>query len=399
MLGLEAERTSYCEVLKAYVGSKRRTYERAYQAVQGPRFYKQWAMVKMFVKPDKYAANVIRSKAPRAIQYRDPAFNLMVATYLRPLEHNYYEFKDKFDLRVVAKGLNNIERAQNLVDAAAMFENPVFVLLDHSKFDSHVRVEHLKFVHSIYHSVYKSRFLKFLLTHQIRNRGVTKGGIRYTVKGTRMSGDYDTALGNTLLNHYMLWKVFKLVKHHILLDGDDSVVVMEMRDLPQIDFGLFDRMGMKTEWSVATEIEDVEFCRSKLLPLDPPRFAREAHRALSNQSISLRTYSGKDAWQRYLAGVGAGEMAASNGVPILGPCARKLAALHTNPIYDPSYGFKGTPGDYIEPTMDARIAYWKAWGITPQEQLQIEADYVTPELEDGHLKLSNVDWYESCPAC
>lgn len=392
-LNISAFKMSHRSVVNSYVGAKRRTYERAYEHIKGPRYIRQWAAISSFVKPDKYPLGVIADKAPRMIQFRTPMYNLLLASYLKPYEHAYYAHVDFTGLQVVAKGLNNLQRAANIVEASLHFNAPIYVLCDHSKFDSHVQVPHLRFLHALYRACYPDSYLRLLLSYQINNRGYTKHGIKYRVKGTRMSGDYDTALGNTLLNHYMIHTVFGRVKHHALIDGDDSVIIIEARDLCLVNFDLFRVMGFNTVTQVVNELNDVEFCRSRLLTTEPPRFAREPRRALSNMSVSLKEYTGNDAWRRYLAGMGLGELAVSNGVPILGPIAAKLSSLHTKPIFDSDYGHKGVFDQLVPITDDVRLQFYHMYGITPEVQIIIESEYLTPDLVCGKLNVANETSY------
>lgn len=196
-----------------------------------------------------------------------------------------------------------------------------------------------------------------------------------------MSGDYDTALGNTLLNHYILSVVFRNVKHHILLDGDDSVIVMEKHQLHLLDFSEFDKLGMTTTYEVVHELDQVEFCRSKLIGLDDvPRFARDWRRATANMGVTVRNYPDKESWLRYFAGVGMGELAASNGVPIIGPLAVHLSKLHGKPIMLDEYKFKGAFTSWAPITDEVRDAYYKQWDVSPEMQLHYENELCNPEM-------------------
>lgn len=383
MIKVDATRVTYSSVVADYSGGKRRMYEAARIHVLGPKYMKLWSKVQMFVKPDKYPRAQIHSKAPRAIQYRSPMYNLMLASYLKPYEHAYYNHTDEYGLKVVAKSLNNLERAQNIVEASKLFDNPVFVLCDHSKFDSHVKPEHLKLIHKLYLNCYKSKQLAQLLKQQLINKCYSKGGISYTVKGTRMSGDYDTALGNTLLNHYILNAVFRNTKHHILLDGDDSVIVMPKEHLQYVDWSEFSRMGMTTTYEVVDDLKKVEFCRSRLIDVHrTPRFARDWRRAAANMGVTIQNYPNQDAWLRYYAGVGLGELAASSGVPIIGVLAQKLSSLHTKPIMLPEYRFKGEFKHWATIDDTVRLDYYEQWGVTPREQELIEMDIINSDLKE-----------------
>lgn len=376
MLDIEtvsADKIGKLAVVNSYRGAKKNMYYRALLNVRESLDFNNWKRVRMFVKPDKYEADEVSRKEPRAIQYRSPEFNLLVAAHLRPLEHAYYEqLKSEVGLRVIAKGLNNHERASNIVQASELFENPVYLLLDHSKFDSHVRQEHLKWVYRQYYKSTRNRFLRYLTSMMLVNRGYTKHGIKYKILGTRMSGDYDTALGNTLINLGILRAYTKGIRAHILLDGDDSVIVMEKRDLCRLDDSVFGKMGMTTEKNVVYELQHVEFCRSLLLPLEKPVFARDYRRALSHMQVSEKWYDGKYRL-RYLSGMARGELAASAGVPVIQAYAEALAGLSSQFVVDEQRLAAYGVGESLEVTDEARIAYYEAYGISPTEQLQMES--------------------------
>lgn len=387
-LNIRPHQVSYDTIINHYTGPKRKRYIAAAAEIKlrglTDEFIQYIGLVSMFVKPDKYSEFDVWSKKPRAIQFRNPCYTLALSSLLHTIEQQYYQTVDWTGQRVVAKGLTNIERATNIVEASKLFDKPVYLLLDHSKFDAHVRVEHLRWLHGFYKWCYRGqpsrvKLLDKLLKQQINNKCFTKNGIRYTVRGTRMSGDTDTSLGNTLLNHYMMTIVLTM-KHHLLVDGDDSVVVIEERDLPKFNLDKFRSLGMHTECQIVRELYDVEFCRSKLLPLDPPRFAREPRRALSNLNVCLKNYQGK-AVLRHVAGLGLCEAAASQGVPILGPIAHKMAACSDRKLYDDDAWYRhyvDGPIKEMEITDEARLAFMLAYGITPAQQVMVEQAYQTP---------------------
>nr|WKV34071.1 MAG: RNA-dependent RNA polymerase [Riboviria sp.] len=384
-------RVSFEHLVSRYTGAKRRLYQKAAELLDFDRNERSWSVVSMFVKAERIPTSDLDSKAPRAIQFRKPQFNLLLASYLHPLELAAYQMTGVIGLRMVAKGLNNLQRASLLVEASNSFRDPLYIMLDHSKFDSYVNKFHLKYCHIIYNKVFSDPYLRYLLHFQVNNRGWTKGGIRYSVEATRMSGDFDTGMGNTLINLLVIRAWFNNFKHYMLVDGDDAVLIVEKLDAQYLDSKHFSRMGFETQLSYTTELEGVEFCRAKLLLLDPPRFAREPWRALSHLSSSLKSYSGSGI-PRYLAGIGLGELAASNGVPIIMPIALKMSTLSKKPIYDEGYIVRyGDAGKLAPITSAARIAYWLAWGITPTEQERIEAEY-TPNWHAGLH-----EWFNSLP--
>lgn len=370
-----------------YTGGKRRVYLRAREMVKLYGFEKRFANISMFVKPDKYYHDDVANKAPRAIQFRSPMYNILVGCYLKPFEHAIYA-TELLGARIIAKGLNNVDRARNIVQASQLFANPLYLLVDHSKFDSHIRTEMLKELHKLYVKQAGDEYLRYLLSFSIVNKGYTKAGIRYSVNGTRMSGDYDTGLGNTIINIAVLKAYLGRVKHHMLVDGDDSVVIIEASDYASLKFNVFDKMGFKTEMQVVDQLVEVEFCQAKLLPVDPPRFARDYKRVFSKMQVSNKMYDCKTV-PRYVAGLGLGELAASNGVPMVDPMARKIALLSDRPIFTDDYHSRtyGEAGEALTITAEVRAAYCQAWGYSIAEQLAIERSDFT--LISALLKSDN----------
>lgn len=310
----ELERMAMLAVVNSYRGGKRRLYNRAMHEVKNFGLGKTDHHVRMFVKPDKISMSEINTKAPRAIQYRNPRYNLVLATYLKPYEHAFYELVGSDGLRVVTKGLNNVEIAKLMLDKAALYENPVYINCDHSKFDSTINVDHLKFEHMIYNRTFPS--LKNLLRKQLKNRGYTRSGIHYKVVGTRMSGDYNTSLGNSLLNRAVLESWLKNIKHSLILDGDDSVIIVEAKDVHKLDLSHFEKCGFTTTTDLCYDITEVEYCKKRLVMSDPPILMRSPLRVLSNMAICTRNYGG-EGFKRWAYGVMECERLMHPGVPIL----------------------------------------------------------------------------------
>lgn len=388
---------SKLEFINNYSGAKKRSYSNAYHTLQQSVSFDALSRIKMFVKPDKLTIDKAETGAPRAIQYRTPEFNLLVGRWLKPYEEALYEqLKAPTGFKAIAKGMNNYQRAANIAEAAKLFQCPVFLLLDHAKFDSCVHKLLLKWTHRQYNRAFRNAFLRFLLSKTLINRCKSANGVKYKVEGTRMSGDYDTALGNCLVNFLLLTSWLKGVYHHVLLDGDDSVVIVELKDLERVlaNFGHFAKMGFDTEMQVVYNINEVEFCRAKFLDIEPPRFARDPVRVMSNWNVA-NSFVAPEMLSRYLAGVGIGELACNAGVPILGPCARKLADLHTKPILQDSYRYAyGVDIGTELVSDDARLAFEDTFGISAREQLLIESEFAPSGVGDCARLLSH---YESLP--
>lgn len=282
------------------------------------------AFVKSFVKFEKYEE---AGKVPRIIQSRGVKYTAHLATFLAPLEHAVYStrYSNNDNIRGFAKGRNARQRAYDLLNLVYAKLSRFFEI-DHSKFDSLISVKHLKLIHYFYLKMFSGHkdkwYLKKLLAMQLKNIGITRGGIFYKCKGRRMSGDFDTGLGNSILNYLILKYVFRMVRNRIYVDGDDSVVAIDNRDLTKEDvLAMLAKTGMRSTVTVKDDIEDVEFCQSKILDtVCGPILARNPFRAISRMCWALKSQIDKIA---YLSTNAFGEMHSSSGVPIIFDFAKK----------------------------------------------------------------------------
>nr|QJI53482.1 MAG: hypothetical protein 2 [Riboviria sp.] len=322
---IPSERMSYDEVIRCYRGAKKRMYTFAKLELVKYGLRSSDANVRMFVKFDKYDAEEIATKAPRAIQYRHARYNLVLASYLKSFEAKFYQLPSKNGLRVITKGLNPVEVAGLLLEKSRLFDEPVYLSCDHSKFDSSVNVDHLKFEHGIYNKVFKDTQLKFLLKKQLYNKGFSRNGIRYSVLGTRMSGDYNTGLGNCLLNRAVLESMLIGLKHEIMLDGDDSIVIVERRDLRKVDLDHFRRCGFTTEVTQTEDISEVTYCKRRLCHSNPPMMVRNPIRAMSNMAVTAYNY-GALGFKYWALGALECERLSNPGIPIFRkfPVAKRI---------------------------------------------------------------------------
>lgn len=280
----------------------RKRYQHAY--LNPPASIKLAALVRMMIKYEKMHK---LKKAPRAIQYRSTWFTLMYARYVLPMEQALYGMcLDHPGIRTFAKGRNNAERAADLRAAYEVYKNPIIILDDKTAFDSSIGPCHLEYVHNIIRACFgKHRLLEQLMKHQLFNRGWTRGGIKYECIGRRMSGDADTALGNSLIN-YMALKYAYGEAAIVYCDGDDSVVF-----LPQPTEAK-PGTGFKTETVVVENFEDIEFCQC--YPRSDERgwiMSRHPLRAMTRMSVSC----GKPVTASYATTIGIGEVRAQPGCP------------------------------------------------------------------------------------
>lgn len=297
------------------IASRPNRMRKRYLAVRDREVTKADSRVAMFIK---YELMHDPSKAPRAIQFRSSAYTASLARFLIPVEHAFYNLTpaDNAGFRFAAKGRNALQRGSDLRMMYEHYSNPVIYLADHSKFDSCVSAEHLRLEHELYRACYSSRFLSWLLNMQLSNVGFTGSGIKYSCDGRRMSGDANTALGNTVINYIVLRYMFGPCAI-IYVDGDDSVVFMPNAMTPKTA-----GTGFNTKIEVVNHFSDIEFCQSQpvmttngwVMCKNPLRAVARASRRCGNQKLDMRNY---------LFTIGVGEGYASSQMPILSALAHR----------------------------------------------------------------------------
>lgn len=370
---------SHWKIARLYVGGKRRVYLRACEFIDAESFGKSFdARVSMFIKPDKYPVSEIEQKPPRAIQFRTPKYNLMLGSYLKDLEHQFYGVSTgPSGTRDIAKGTNVQQRAFLLLQKQDSFKDPVFLNIDYSKMDSCVRVEHQVAMFKWYLWHFPSKLLRALLNAQLRNSCRTKSGIRYGMRGTRCSGDFNTGFENTLLN----WVVLRYVSFvadvvvELFLDGDDSFIIMEKGDAAKFkqQLHLFGQLGFEAKCNWAGHISELEFCHTKLIEGPIPTMARDPVRALAHLNVSLRHYPAK-VWPRLAQSRYLCEIYSNPGMPVLGPICRRLLP-DVKPLWDADTWAKFTANvdvRFVGITAATRQSYWRAWGLDPYDQELLE---------------------------
>lgn len=339
------------------------------------------ARVSAFVKVEKWQHDFLDLKPPRLIQYRTYEYCAELSRYLLAIEEKLWAFQER-GLCPFAKSMNTFRTASTIVSMAADFEDPVFVLADHSKFDSCVTRPWIWLEHQFYQTLMPSDTLDELMEMQYFNRCITKHGIRYECEGRKMSGEYNTSLGDTLINYCILKDVFSGVVHRLLLNGDDSVIVVERVDLESLDLSaeLWAGYGFKTTWKVVDTIEEVEFCQSSPIEVRPGvwRMVREPRRAISRSLISSKRYQGQ-AWYKLVAAMGHSELACGDGVPMMQAWGRALlrAAKGAEPLAT-ELSRRARLERSLDPepkpiTDRARVSFEAAFGIGRDEQLNFES--------------------------
>lgn len=381
--------------LSYYEGRKRAVYEGAIKSLGVRPLTRRDAYLSTFVKAEKINFSSKADPAPRVIQPRSPRYNVHVGKYLRHLESRIYKLISRvWGGPTVMKHYNYDQVAGHLHDMWESFEDPVAIGLDASRFDQHVSEEALRWEHGIYTSFYRGQSkqeLAKLLEWQIVNKGfgrVPDGNIKYTVRGCRMSGDMNTALGNCLLMSAMVWTLCHElgIKARLSNNGDDCVVFMSRKDC-----SLFQRhvtrwfldMGftMKVEDPVDV-FEKVVFCQAQ--PVFDGRgwtMVRDPMVAVDKDCFCTMGHLSQPGLLKWMHAVGTCGASIAGDIPVFCALYKRFTQAGTPGRVDRSVwmmdsGFvrlaKHCTRSFGEPTAEARYSFWLAFGITPEMQLALE---------------------------
>jgi len=388
-------------------GRTHKLYAAALESLKVRELSRSDAFVDTFVKAEKENRDEKPDPAPRVINPRGPRYNIMLGCYVAPLEHSIYNAINQYEgYTCIAKGLNARERARMLRSIWDSFVEPTAYILDVSRFDQHCHREALAYEHSFYKSQFRGdEFLSELLSWQLDNVGYARtydGALKYEVKGRRCSGDMNTALGNVLLMCAMVTTYCRQLKlnYKIFDDGDDCVVVVEKGSVfnpGNLIFDFFRELGYKLKVeSTHNVFEEITFCQCRPV-FDGVSWVmcRDPRKALDKDLISVRPLENIKAWKDHCQSVSYCGLSLSGNLPIFWKFYKMLDVGGKVNLEFQRLRFliKGMEPRCVEPSWEARVSFYKAWDITPDEQLLLEAYYDAITLEWHPVPTRNIKDY------
>lgn len=389
-----------------YQGRKRTILLNAAKLNEERGFHDDSAVIRCFVKHEKYLFSAKKEVIPRLIQPRDHRYIVETGRYIKPVEKLIYnDINFIFGDKTVFKGLNMRERGDLLHSKWVRYKKPVAVGLDASKFDRHVSNAALQWEHEVYQMYYPGdKHLKRLMSLQRKNHGrasLPDGFLSYSTKHNRASGDSNTSLGNVLIMCALAFDFFQEVGLHCSFanDGDDCVVILDEKDLGKLN-GIeqyYSKAGFVLVLEPVVKIfEQIEFCQSQPVMNYDGRYTmvRDVRKSLGKDAVALKPLDNENIKKSWMAAVGMGGMALTSGFPVLQTYYQAFLRGSDNarPLVDTTMegGFfrlsVGMESTYVEPTPQTRLSFWLAFGISPAEQLCLEEHYRKITLGYGDLR-------------
>lgn len=377
---------------------KKARYNKAYVNLKLGNYDKRtFANGLAFVKFEKMPQQKADDGAPaRLIQYRSFEYTYLLKSFLGPvweqLKSSNFIINEKTGQQfreVFTSGMGYTEVGSLVSKLWDRHLDCIALCIDHSFFDGHHHKHNLQLEHDFWNAVVGSKYLKHLLRMQRRNRMTCKiSRSKYTSIATRLSGDWTTSAGNSIINFLMLKTIFEDAS--IVVNGDDSIIFIARKDLAKLCGGT--SMDIVTKWvkakfalfgqqtkldKMANIIEHIEYCQcSPVKFADGYRMVRAPMRAISR--VQYTSHINMEP-RIYYGSVGLCELACNPGVPIMQAFAidlirrgnKRLAAelLREGLFYvsDEDLDIKIRPIDE-----ETRTSFYLAFGYTRGLQKELE---------------------------
>ncbi len=385
-------------------GRKRAVYERALETFRVRGLSAHHWTVRAFVKFEKLVDKLLpcgakKEPVPRVIQPRDPVYNLAVGVYISALEGVLYKDMAKvFGSVTVFKGMNAAQQGALMSKKWGRFSEPCGIGGDLSRMDQHCSAPVLGWEHRVYKRYFPYRRLARLLSKQLVNKGTGRcwdGNISYQVIGSRMSGDMNTGLGNCVIMCAAVYSALQGIDFELANNGDDIVIICETSDRDEVISRMLEFMpsiGFPiTMEEPVYELEKLEFCQTQCVWNGVEwKMVRNPVNCLDKDNTSLKPIRNEREWNTLRKSVSQCGLALAGDMPLFKAFYAMLGrgAGDRVDLDSTESGFKilargmNCADGVITP--EARCSFFRAFNITPDEQVALEGqfDSATPTWRD-----------------
>ncbi len=399
---------STTDFVSSFKGRKRTLYERAEKEYHSRQVNSSDASIKACPKGEKkemhlgfehFKVGEPKDSAVRIISPRSPVYNLAIGRYVKVAEKKIYSglrkvFKVK--TRVVSKGRNATEVAEDILSIHQSYKNPVWVKIDIEKMDRDFSVALLKhedwIISNCFDPSERKEYRRLARMGYVNHCTIRlrDGFMRYWLAGRRASGDMKTGLGATLANLAILYEVRQSVKFTPYVNGDDGICCMEKEMLSlfvSIVPGIYSHYNfiVKVE-GIFDTFEQIVFCQTQPV-FDGTKYTmvRQFPECIDKDLCTLLPINNDKSMDRWFYDISQCGLAQSSGIPVL----QEFYLM----FYRFSLGKKGFNLDdsrtwllggsmingmhfrQMEVTQAARYSFYLAFGITPDVQVELEEFY------------------------
>jgi len=402
---LNCRKLSRAEVVESYSGLLRRRYMDAMSSLEEePLNIVSDGKLKPFLKAEKFNPQLKQAK-PRMIMARSPRFNLELSRYLKPFEHELWgrlktpKHWGVGKSRVVAKGLNQYQRANLIVRKFRGVADCVCVEVDGAQFEAHITDTVLKMEHSVYMAKFRDPVLQKMLNIQLKLKGTTRHGIKFERPGSRASGDVNTGLGNSIIMTTAMDATMRYLRrlagnnfqYDMLVDGDNAILFIPRRYLALVEARFKSVCTAISGQEAVIEkpaycVEHVTFGQSRPVHMGGDRYmmVRDPWKVLSNSFCGYKQWNFHNYALRVSKSIAQCELSLAQGVPVLQDYfSRALEDLkHVKQSSDDTirdYDYLGArrTHEIIQIRPETRVSFEKAFGIEIERQTSLEVQPIT----------------------
>lgn len=361
---------------------------------------------------------------PRCINTRSAPFHMLYGRYTVPIEKQVYKvWEQVFGYPIITKCMTTSDKASLIVshwNHVAQFGKPCAVFMDYARMDQHERAPSLTFGHwttAVFYSEEHQPTLNRVLRRQLKNTATARckdGYLKADLRDMRMSGDMDTSLGNNSIAcgniyEYLLDIGINMDMVRAIDDGDDAGLFVPEQLLPMLS-GISEwylRRGFSlTLEDPVYELEHIVYCQTRPVNLGHKWMMVRDPEKVINCDLSgyCNLYDIRYCRELFHA-IGSGGLALARGVPVLQSfyIMAQRVGLKGRTLSDfdevSHFGWarlarmEGMHSSPLPITNEARMSFWKAFGITPANQVVIEEDLALVAMsEEMHWGLADDDY-------
>jgi len=377
------------EFLARYKGPKLRAYEDAFESLRTTPLGSEDFLVRAFVKDEKMDPG----KVPRIIRPVSTRANARLGLYVYPAEKAIYTALDRYFGergvgRTVTKGLNAFEIGALAKEKWDRFEDPVAFVLDCSRFDQHVSQTALRKLRDLVVSVLRLSVseeaeLRSILDRQLISRiraSTPEASLKVDIEGQLDSGVMNTSLYGVAMMCMMVDIASRGKRRELLSAGDDTNIIMERKDAVSFreritavgrECGFVIRVDKECD-----ELEQLDFCRMRPV-FDGTcwRMVRLLSESLNRDHLTVKAFDSKRRFEALRKSIGDCGLSLTYGIPMMQSFYNHLRrGAEDAPVMKDvvrsgmRYLATGLTIRNAEVTVEARVSFFLAFGVTPAQQ-------------------------------
>lgn len=249
-----------------YPKSRRKQLTEARARVELMGLSQRLALVKNFLKIEVSTNNA----DPRNISPRSDEFLSIMGPMVAAIEQRLGK------LPHLVKGLSLQKRDEKMSGLAGRgFQNfNNFFETDYSRFDMSVSLDYLEDVENpIFTFEVDDDLFNAAFEYALRTKGINDIGLIYDVIGTRCSGDAQTSIGNSEINHFNTWLILQYLPPgtwESLHEGDDGFIGADDAVVDAIKYNLHFMacLGFQIKAAHYRDLNQVTFCGRWMAPTE-----------------------------------------------------------------------------------------------------------------------------------